>query len=62
MQVLQFWSLVAVLSFWCWVAAVGLLIARAFPSGRHFQGSQALVWGGLGLLFAAIWVYGLPKA
>lgn len=58
----QLWSLVAVLAFWCWVAAVGLFIARAFPTGRRFDRNQALVWGGLALVFGVCWAYGLTRA
>jgi hypothetical protein len=58
----EFWSVVAVLSFWCWVATVGIGIASAFPKGRRYDARAALYWGGLAFVFGIIWVVGLTKA
>jgi len=58
----QSWSLLAVVCFWCWTAALGVFIARAFPKGRGFDTHQATQWGGLALFFAICWVVGLTKA
>lgn len=56
------WSLLAVLSFWCWVATIGIGIARAFPKGRRYDARLAFYWGGLALVFGLCWVVGLTKA
>lgn len=58
----QSWSLLAVVCFWCWVAALGLFIMRSFPRGRGFAARQAALWGGIALFFAICWLVGLTKA
>jgi len=56
------WSLLAVICFWCWVAALGLFIARAFTKDRGFNTVQAALWGGLALFFAICWAFGCTMA
>jgi len=59
------WSLLAVLSFWCWVATIGIGIARAFPKGRRYDVRLAFYvgWGGacLWLLLGRRTVQGMKK-
>ncbi|MDY0384508.1 hypothetical protein [Trichlorobacter sp.] len=59
---MQTWSLLVVVCFWCWAAALGLFIARAFPIGRGFDARQATLWGGLALFFASCWAFGCTMA
>lgn len=54
--------MLAVASFWCWVATLGIFIARAFPKSRGFDARQAALWGGLALFFAACWALGFTRA
>jgi len=58
----QVWSLLAVVCFWCWAAASGVFIARAFPKDRGFDAGQAALWGAVALFFAVCWTVGLTMA
>lgn len=54
--------LLTIVSFWCWTATLGVFIARAFPKDRGFDLRQAVLWGGLALLFGSCWAFGLTLA
>jgi hypothetical protein len=58
----QTWSLLVVGSFWCWAGALGIFIAWAFPKDRGFDAGQAVLWGGLALLFGVCWAFGCTMA
>jgi hypothetical protein len=58
----EFWSIVAVSSFWCWVGTFLLFIFKAFPRLSVFQSRPALVWGSISFFCFVLWVVALRSA
>ena len=58
----EFWSVVAVSSFWCWVASCLFFIFKSFPRLGVFQSKPALIWGGTAVACAGLWMLALRLA
>ena len=56
------WSVIAVTSFWCWVASVLLFICKSFPRLGVFQSRPALILGGASVVCACLWMIALRLA
>ena len=55
------WTLICVIGFWGWIAAVTGLILCSFPARGEFRRLVAAKWGVALVLFYAIWVVGMLK-
>ena len=58
----ELWSVIAVTSFWCWVACVLLFIWKSFPRLGVFQSRPAMIWGGASVVSAGVWMLALRLA
>lgn len=53
------WSVIAIVTFWCWVTSSLLFVFKAFPRIGAFESRPAKVWGGLSVLCASLWMIAL---
>jgi hypothetical protein len=58
----EFWSVVAISSFWGWVITFLLFIFKSFPRYGIFKTRPALIWGSASLLCTALWIIALRNA
>ncbi|MCK5504490.1 MAG: hypothetical protein KAJ10_04980 [Thermodesulfovibrionia bacterium] len=58
----QGWALACELGFLGWVGCTIGFIFRAFGDNDAFYGRRALFWGGLVVIFYALWVLGMVRA
>ena len=56
------WSIIATLAFWAWAACSLFFILKAFPRYGVFMRRPALIWGGLSVLLAGVWMCALRYA
>lgn len=61
-EISTFWSIVVEIGFFGWIASAFAFIFKAIDEENHLNKRNAAIWGGLIVLFYAIWVTGLVNA
>lgn len=56
------WSIVLEIGFWGWIAGTLLFIFRAFNMEQQLNMKRGLFWGGIVILFYALWIVGMMNA
>lgn len=56
------WSIILEIGFWGWVSGTFLFIFRSFGPDYKIIPRQGIFWGGVVILFYAMWIIGMMKA
>ena len=57
-----FWSILLEIGFIGWIGCAIGFIFRVFTGEKGFDGRRALLWGGLIIIFYALWIVGMMRA
>ena len=57
-----FWSILMEVGFIGWISCTIGFIFRVFTGEKGFDGRRALLWGGLIIIFYALWIVGMMRA
>lgn len=56
------WSIILEIGFWGWIAGTLIFILKAFNSEHKIIMKRGLFWGGVVILFYALWIIGMINA
>ncbi|MFH1624726.1 MAG: hypothetical protein ABID54_06165 [Pseudomonadota bacterium] len=57
-----FWSVILEVGFLGWIGCIIGFIFRVFTGEKGFDGRRALLWGGVIIIFYALWIVGMIRA